>query len=295
VVLQRHPFVANEKKSPVARTFLFLAIFLLVSAGWVAALDPGHRISQYGHSSWKIQDGYFGSQPVSITQTTDGYLWVETEGGIFRFDGVQFVSWTSLTGEKLPSNDYWPMLGARDGSLYIGTDSGLLRWAHQRSTRYLDGGTVGGIIQDEKGQIWFTHYRPGKDSDPLCRISGTDVRCYGFATGDGALPYGPGPLAEDASGSFWVAQDTAVVRWKAGSAKIYQLTYQGSIGVRDLAVADDGSVWIGIETAGHGGGLQHVVGGVMQPFAVPKLNGETLRVCALLIDRQGSLWVGTLG
>jgi len=32
----------------------------------------------------------------------------------------------------------------------------------------------------------------------------------------------------------------------------------------------------------------------MQPFAVPKLNGETLEVCTLLIDRQGSLWVGTL-
>jgi hypothetical protein len=77
-------------------------------------------------------------------------------------------------------------------------------------------------------------------------------------------------------------------------AKIYRLTYQGSIGVTDLAVADDGSVWLGIETPGRGGGLQHLVGGVMQPFAVPKLNGETLRVCALLIDRQGSLWVGTL-
>jgi hypothetical protein len=45
--------------------------------------------------------------------------------------------------------------------------------------------------------------------------------------------------------------------------------------VRDLAAADDGSVWLWIETPGHGGGLQHVVDGVMQPFAVPKLNGET--------------------
>jgi signal transduction histidine kinase/ligand-binding sensor domain-containing protein len=294
VVLQRHPFVANETKSPVARAFLFLAVFLLASAGWVAALDPGHRISQYGHSSWKIQDGYFGSQPVSITQTTDGYLWVETEGGIFRFDGVQFVSWTSLTGEKLPSNDYWPMLGAKDGSLYIGTDSGLLRWANQRSIRYLDGETIGGIIQDEKGQIWFTHYRPDNYPDPLCRISGTDVRCYGYGSVERGLLSAPGPLAEDGLGSFWVGHNTAVVRWTAGSAKIYRLTYQGSIGVTDLAVADDGSVWLGIETPGRGGGLQHLVGGVMQPFAVPKLNGETLRVCALLIDRQGSLWVGTL-
>jgi hypothetical protein len=40
------------------------------------------------------------------------------------------------------------MLGARDGSLYIGTDSGLLGWANQRLTRYLDGETIGGIMQD---------------------------------------------------------------------------------------------------------------------------------------------------
>jgi ligand-binding sensor domain-containing protein len=222
----------RRSKAVLERAFQLLSIFFFLFAPRMAALDPTHRISQYGHSLWKIQDGNFGSQPVSITQTTDGYLWVETEGGIFRFDGVQFVSWTSLTGEKLPSIDYAPMLGARDGGLYIGTDSGLLRWANQRSTRYLDGETVGGIVQDEKGQIWFTHYRPGnyysdRYSYPLCTISGTDVRCYGYGTGDEALPFDPGPLAEDASGSFWVGHYTAVVRWKAGSAKIYQLTRQG--------------------------------------------------------------------
>src|SRR5580700_11756423 len=187
-------------KVNLARSVSVWFLLSLLAVGSARALDPTRHISQYGHSSWRIQDGYFGSQPVSITQTTDGYLWVETEGGIFRFDGVQFVSWTSLTGEKLPSTDYWPMLGARDGSLYIGTDSGLLRWANQCSIRYLDGETIGGIIQDEKGQIWFTHYRhsnySNNHSDPLCTISGTDVHCYDYRTGDGAQPYTPGPLAE---------------------------------------------------------------------------------------------------
>jgi signal transduction histidine kinase/ligand-binding sensor domain-containing protein len=284
----------KRSKAGIRKALHLVSIFfLLCSSRTMAALDPHTRISQYGRSSWRMQDGYFGSQPVAITQTTDGYLWVETEGGIFRFDGVQFVSWTSLTGEKLPSLDYRPMLGARDGSLYIGTDSGLLRWANQRLTRYLDGDTIGGITQDEKGQIWVTHYRPGNytdnSSDPLCRISVTDVRCYSYVAGDL-----PGRLTEDASGSFWVGHYTAAVRWKAGSTKIFRLTIQGGDGVRDLAAADDGSVWLGIDTPGHGGGLQHVVGDVMQPFAVPKLNGETLSVYTLLMDREGSLWVGTI-
>ena len=102
-------------KAGVRRAFQLLSVCFFLFPTWMTALDPAHRISQYGHSSWKIQDGYFGSQPVSIAQTTGGYLWVETGGGLFRFDGMQFVSWTSLTGEKLPSPDYWPMLGARDG------------------------------------------------------------------------------------------------------------------------------------------------------------------------------------
>jgi hypothetical protein len=47
VVLRRVP-AAIKKKSRVARTLLILAYFLLVSPGWMAALDPARRISQYG-------------------------------------------------------------------------------------------------------------------------------------------------------------------------------------------------------------------------------------------------------
>jgi len=222
-----HAVMKMSKASIKRALYLLTILSVIFSSRAMTALDPHKRISQYGHTSWKIQDGYFGGQPVAMAQTADGYLWVGTEGEIFRFDGVQFVSLTSLAGEKLPPINNFNMFGARDGSLYIGTDSGLLRWANQLLTRYLDGETVGGIMQDEKGQIWFTHYRPGNYSDPLCRISGTDVRCYDYGTVERGLLSAPGHLAEDASGSFWVGLYTAVVRWKAGSAKIYQLTRQG--------------------------------------------------------------------
>jgi len=289
--------VIDEKKSRTARTLLLLAIFFLSSVGWMTALSPSHRISQYGHTSWKIQDGYFGGQAVSITQTTDGYLWVGTPTGLFRFDGEQFVPWTSLAGEQLPSNEVPFLLGARDGSLWIGTNSGLVQWLNQRSIRYLNGKRINFIIQDEKGQIWVTKNVPGDYSNPICRIVDTDVRCYGYGTGEGAVLAAPVPLAEDASGNLWVGHDTALVRWSSGSLKVYRpaalQSHQGIGGVEALAAADDGSVWVGVIAPGHGGGLQHMVDGALKPFAVPKLNGETLEIGALLIDRQGNLWVGT--
>lgn len=108
----------------MTRDLVILAILFVASAGRIFALDPASRISQYGHTAWRLQDGYFGGQPVSITQTTDGYLWVGSSNGVFRFDGVQSVPWTSLSGEKLPSNNVHFVLGARDGSLWVATQGG---------------------------------------------------------------------------------------------------------------------------------------------------------------------------
>jgi signal transduction histidine kinase/ligand-binding sensor domain-containing protein len=281
----------------LARSVVISSLLFLLTICLARGLDPTHRISQYGHRAWRVQDGYFGGQPTSITQTSDGYLWVGTAAGVFRFDGVQFIPWTSLSGEKLPSNDVHGVFGARDGSLWIGTGSGLLKWVNQRSTRYLNGEDVGSIVQDGKGQIWATNYRPGDYSHPICGIIAADVRCYGYGTGEGAILSAPVSLAEDGAGNLWVGHDTAFVRWRPGSANFYRpaalRSHQGSTGVGAFAAAADGSVWVGIEIPGHGGGLQHMVKGVLAPFIVPKLNGETLEVSAILIDRQDNLWVGT--
>jgi ligand-binding sensor domain-containing protein len=216
---------------------------------------------------------------------------------VYRFDGMQFVSWSSLAGRKLPSNNVHDVFGARDGSLWIGTNSGLLQWVNQRSTTYLDGEVADQILQDKKGEIWFTYSKPGGSLNPICRVSGADVRCYSYGP-EGAHLSSQVSLAEDAAGNLWVGHDTAFVRWRPGSLKIFLPAalhaHQGINGVGDFAAAADGSVWVGMIAAGHEGGLQHVVDGRLKPFIAPKLNGETLRVSALSIDRQNNLWVGTI-
>jgi ligand-binding sensor domain-containing protein len=102
----------------------FPVVLFLASA--VFALNPERHISQYGHTAWRIQDGLFGGEVRTVTQTTDGYIWVGTEAGLFRFDGVRFVSWSSQEVEQMPSTSITALLGARDGSLWIGTNAGLV-------------------------------------------------------------------------------------------------------------------------------------------------------------------------
>ena len=108
--------------------FLPLCFLLLFAARSVWAVDPRNRISQYAHTAWRIQDGVFSGSPYAVTQTTDGYLWIGTQAGLVRFDGVRFVPWTSPDGKHLPSSNITSLLGARDGSLWIGMDGGLSHW-----------------------------------------------------------------------------------------------------------------------------------------------------------------------
>src|ERR1700686_5890666 len=79
----------------------FLLFLFAVSSLW--AVDPSRHISQYTHTTWRIQDGVFNGSPFAVTQTTDGYLGIETGAGLLRFDGVRFVPWPSPTGKNLPS------------------------------------------------------------------------------------------------------------------------------------------------------------------------------------------------
>jgi ligand-binding sensor domain-containing protein len=59
----------------------------------ILALDPSLDINQYAHTSWKASEGFAKGQIHSIAQTPDGYLWLGTDFGLLRFDGVRNVQW----------------------------------------------------------------------------------------------------------------------------------------------------------------------------------------------------------
>src|ERR1051326_4493069 len=79
-----------------------LACVVLICCTSAYALNPALDISQYAHTSWKIRDGFVKGLISSIAQTPDGYLWLGTEFGLIRFDGVKRVPWQPPTDQHLP-------------------------------------------------------------------------------------------------------------------------------------------------------------------------------------------------
>ena len=63
----------------------------------------------------------------ALAQTADGFLWLGTEVGLVRFDGVNFATFDEHSKPALPSGDIRCLLAAKDGSLWIGTGDGLAR------------------------------------------------------------------------------------------------------------------------------------------------------------------------
>jgi ligand-binding sensor domain-containing protein len=175
------PGIAQMRLRLLLASETVLAGLLLAGLPRALALDPERRISQYGHTVWRIQDGAI-SPPTTIAQTTDGFLWAGTAQGLMRFDGVRFMPWQPPQGQNLTGTHFSALLGSRDGSLWIGTTRGLARWKDGQLRTYTDlehPAGISAIIEDDSGTIWATRYGLNAREAPLCSISDETLRCFG--------------------------------------------------------------------------------------------------------------------
>jgi ligand-binding sensor domain-containing protein len=295
---RRADSVAEADRLKIPRCHFFYLMLFLFAVSSVWAVDPSRHISQYAHTAWRIQDGVFSSSANAITQTMDGYLWIGTEAGLLRFDGVRFVPWIPPHGKRLPSSNVTSLLGARDGGLWIGMEGGVSHWDNRDLTNYLvEPERINSIIEDRSGTVWFVRSRGSDAAGGLCSIIGPSTHCYGKADGAPGADLASS-LVEDSRGNFWIGASSTFVRWKPGSSATFSLkelkSKEGVAGVRDVVPNLDDSVWVGMDLAGRGKGLQQLVQGVWEPFVTPELDSSTLEVQALFRDRENALWIATL-
>jgi ligand-binding sensor domain-containing protein/signal transduction histidine kinase len=262
---------------------LVVACVLLAWSPEAFALNPKLDVSQYAHTSWKIRDGFPSSEISSIAQTHDGYLWLGTESGLFRFDGVRHVLWRPPANQELPSNFIFSLLVTREGTLWIGTAKGLASWKDGKLTHYpeLAGRYLFKILEDREGTVWAsgTAVTAGR----LCAIRNGSVQCFGD---DGSLGRGAFNLYEDSKGNLWAGVKDGLWRWKPGPPKFYPLAGEPD-GIQCFGEDNDGTLLVGWN-----GGIHRFIDGKTEVFAIPGRVGQ-IRGRRMLHDWDGSLWIGT--
>jgi signal transduction histidine kinase/ligand-binding sensor domain-containing protein len=269
---------------------LVLAWTLFASHSGALALNPSLEVSQYAHTSWTVRDGFSLGAIFAMAQTPDGYVWLGSEFGLFRFDGVRFIPWQPPAGKQLPDKPY-SLLVTRDGTLWIGTFAGLVSWKRAELTRYpeLDGQFVTSLLEDREGTVWAGAIGPANNGR-LCAVRSGSAQCYSQDGAFGSLVWS---LGEDSSGALWAGAESGVWRWKPGPPRRY-----ATPGMRmgDMSKADDGGLLVGMS----GAGLRQIVGDKVEPYPIHSamnpnalLPDPDVDSNKLLRDRDGGLWIGT--
>jgi signal transduction histidine kinase/ligand-binding sensor domain-containing protein len=257
------------------------------------ALNPSQDIGQYAHTAWTVRDGFSVGAIFAMAQTPDGYLWLGSEFGLFRFDGAHAVSWQSPAGQHLPASPY-SLLVTHDGTLWIGTFNGLVSWSRGKLTQYPEVSHVfvTSLLEDREGTVWAGILGSASDTAAgrLCAIRSGHAQCYGQ---DGAFGSFVWSLCEDSSGALWAGAESGLWRWKPGPPKRYAMP---GTRIGDLITAGDGRLLVGVSGAG------------LKQFAADKLESYPIRDATnrnrllpdrdvdsnkLLRDRDGGLWIGT--
>ena len=262
---------------------IVVAAMLLAWCPRALALDAGLDVSQYAHTAWKVRDGFTKGAITSIAQTPDGYLWLGTEFGLYRFDGVRAVQWQPPAGEQLPSNFIRSLLASRDGTLWIGTFKGLASWKDGKFIRHSTPAdqSVDALFEDDEGTIWVGSQ--GIPTGRLCTIRGSSIQCYGE---DGSLGKWVEFFVEDRQKNLWAASDTGLWRWKPGPPKRYLLP--SAIRGNHNTIIEDGQGALLVSTSA---GIVRFVDEKTETYLLPG-GGRKLKGGHFLLDRNGGLWVG---
>jgi ligand-binding sensor domain-containing protein/signal transduction histidine kinase len=255
---------------------------LLLCAQLAHALDPQRQIAQFHHTAWTVKQGAPG-QVTALAQTADGYLWLATQVGLFRFDGVRFERYEPQGQQAFPATSISTLHATADGGLWIGFRYGAVsflrddRLIHYGEAQGLPTSTVFRFAQGHDGRLWaatfsglvYLHEGRWYRAEREWRVPGTQART----------------VFTDRDGTLWVATDAGIARLRKGMQTFETLDIH--VGrISQIAQAPDGGLWI---AENEGGVRQLPLDGAV---ATRSLSAPS---AGLLFDRDGTLWATTMG
>lgn len=305
--------------SVLCRTAVRIAIFLTMT-GCGLALDPSQALSIYLRTAFTVEDGLPSNIINGIAQSSDGFLWIATGGGLVRFDGRHFlpVKLVPAVGEISavvtgPDGDLWlgsqggvvrvprryldqtgpiPTISyspgiriallhfAHDGVLWAGS-TGLYRLTGQEFSLVIPSLNISRIEETRNGHLFLTTAQGVVEWDGIRAVEHPEI----------ARKYG-GPKSEiydvyqDRSGAMWFCGGAGLVRVIAERVDWFAPPDKGGGPLAAYRIFEDksGSIWVSMT-----GGIHRLTAEILDPLS-PRTGGR-----AIFEDRDGNMWFGTNG
>lgn len=205
-----------------------------------SALDSKVALGDYHHDIWTGKDGAPG-EVGAMAQTADGWLWIGSSNGLYRFDGVRFRRFEALSGEVAPRRPVTALRAFANGDLLIGYVFGGLSLlsnghiVHYPATIGKDlMGPVFNAIRDDDGVLWAA------TSNGLLQLRQGAWHNVGAELG---LPAGRvSNLLIDQYQQVWLAAGDQLVVLERGS-KRFRTVLSGYRTV-NLTTSPDGRLWL---------------------------------------------------
>lgn len=294
-------------EKPYFSAFLILLVF------------PAFLLSQWIPTrQYTVRNGLAQSQITGIVQDSIGYIWITTQGGVSRFDGEEFLTFTSMEG--LPDDVITAVAEDGKGGVWFGTDSGELAFWNGIIMRKVEGPEARDRIpiravfvmgQDEllvatDHRLWIR--KRGKyellekirikkifsDSDGKIWMLGTSGLYYinqnklvRFSLPEVLRRYRVTAFLPSTSGLWFALNDGRVINLKK-NGKLQE--FSTSVVNPSVMVPSPEGLWIGGD---NGLWFLQKDGTCEHRRLTP--SGRVRNISSILVDREGNLWVGTWG
>jgi signal transduction histidine kinase/ligand-binding sensor domain-containing protein len=263
------------KRLALACALLFTTV---LTAG---AADLQGVLTGYTLAAWTQKDGLPAGFITALAQDAEGYLWVGTSAGLFRFDGVRFTPWSDVGTTRLPSASIRALEADPDGTVWVGfSDNGSIARIDGATLRVfgtgegLSASMVLLLVRDSDRELW------AGTSDGLYRLTGEHWNKWDGSRG---VPDEPILTGYADKGSLLIGTAKSLLRFDAGAQRFVSIA---ALNDPPRAIVDlGGSAYLVTDQVA---GMR-VVG---QPLPV---SFERSRGRAIIRDRRGNIWLGTAG
>ena len=152
------------------------------------------QIARFAASALPLQHFDAKVTPLAVTQDREGLLWIATPGALLRFDGLHFDPVPAPGDVNLAH--VTQVAAAPNGSIWIGTETGLLEYRAGKFIRRIPGNiqalavTPAGRVMASTGDHVFVILQPDREPSHYIRLPDVSVNGKFSTATDGTVWFG---------------------------------------------------------------------------------------------------------